>query len=255
MKNITKRLMVIIYWLLSAIWLLMAIACLSGSIVGFFVCLIFSVLCAILGYINRKSLKENMRTKKAVATPSPIRERSTIPFSTSGEKGARAPTTTKASASAQAQEKSQFTTKKYKVTGMEHYKDALNSFAVTNPDFDLSKKELIADNLVDERIWKNEYYPQKVELIPEPENPVDPKAIKVIADGLQVGYIKSGSCAHLLKVIRENRIESIGCDMGGGPYKYIREEYDDEKDKEVYTLERDTCPMFVHLMIIERVST
>ena len=75
--------------------------------------------------------------------------------------------------------------------------------------------------------------------------------IKVIVDGAHVGYVKAGSCAHLLKVIRESRIKKISCEMFGGPYKYIEEEYDYDRDKEVYTLDKGTVPYAVHLTIDE----
>lgn len=141
--------------------------------------------------------------------------------------------------------------KKYRVTGMDHYMDNLMSIATENDEYELTKKGLIDEGYIGERVWKYDFYATKVEIVPEPENPVDPKAIKVIVDGAHVGYIKAGSCAHLLKVIREKRIKKISCEMFGGPYKYIEEEYDYERDKEVYTLERGTAPYAVHLTIEE----
>lgn len=41
--------------------------------------------------------------------------------------------------------------------------------------------------------------------------------------------------------------------MGGGPYKFISEDYDYDKDKEVYSLERGETKFFVHLKITEKV--
>lgn len=141
--------------------------------------------------------------------------------------------------------------KTYRVTGMSNYEDNLLNLASENSDYELSKRELIDSGLIDEQIWKYDFYPEKVELVPEPDNPQDGNAIKVVVDGEHVGYIKSGSCAHLLKVISEDRIQKIDCTIGGGPCKYISEEYDDEKDKSTYTLEQDTRPYFVHLEIEE----
>lgn len=139
----------------------------------------------------------------------------------------------------------------YRVAGTTFHSDNIMNLAIGNSDYELSKKELIDDDLINERIWEYEFDPSDVQLIHEPDNPEDPNAIKVIVDGEHVGYIKAGSCAHLLKVIREGRIAGITCEMGGGKYKYISTEYDDENDKDVYTLERDTCPFFVHLEITE----
>lgn len=141
-------------------------------------------------------------------------------------------------------------TKTYKVTGMQHYMTAIMGMALENEDYTLTKRGLIEAGLIRERVWKYEFYPLKVELVPEPTNQYDPNAIKVMVDGALVGYIKAGSCAHLLKVIREDRLVSIDCDMGGGPYKYISEDMD-ENGRDVYTLEKEDVPYFVHLRIVE----
>jgi len=158
-----------------------------------------------------------------------------------------APVVPAAEAPAQAQN-----VKKYKVAGVTHYVDNILELATEDPDYDLNKRELIAEGRVQERVWKYFFAPQKVELVPEDDNPQDPKAIKVIVDGQHVGYIKSGSCAHLRKVMDRGGIVDIDCMIGGGPYKYVALEYDDETDKEIYTLEKDETHIFVHLDITEK---
>lgn len=140
--------------------------------------------------------------------------------------------------------------KTYKVTGMSHRMENLMALAEENDDYQLSKRELVKEELIGERVWQYEFYPHKTELVPEPDNPVDPNAIKVVIDGQHVGYIKSGSCAHLLKVISEGRIGRIGCQIGGGKYKYIDEDYNEDGDS-IYTLEKDELAYFVHLKIEE----
>lgn len=141
--------------------------------------------------------------------------------------------------------------KTYKVAGVTQYVDNIMNLATLNPYYGMSKRELVDEGMTGEKVWQYDFYPEKVQLEPEPDNAFDPNAIKVIVDGEHVGYIKSGSCAHLLKVIKENRIVSIRGTIGGGAYKYVSEEYDDEKDKEVYTLEKDSINYFVHLEISE----
>ena len=125
-------------------------------------------------------------------------------------------------------------------------------YAEPGEDYEMSKRDLIDAGMTDERIWEYEFDPANVELIPEPENPHDPNAVKVIVDGEHVGYVKKGSCKHILKLIAENRILRIDCEIGGGNYKIVSEEYDDEKDKEVYTLVRDKTNFFVTLTIREK---
>ena len=140
----------------------------------------------------------------------------------------------------------------YHVAGTTFHEDAILSLSSENPDYEMSKRDLIDAGMTDEKIWEYEFDPSNVELIPEPENPHDPNAVKVIVDGEHVGYIKKGSCKHILKLIAEDRIFRIDCEIGGGNYKIVSEEYDDEKDKEVYTLERDKTNYFVTLTIREK---
>ena len=147
-------------------------------------------------------------------------------------------------------EKKPFTEKTYKIAAS-HYVNNILRMAEDNPDFDLTKKELIEEDRIDERIWQYYFPATKTELIPEPDNPVDKNAIKVIVDGYHVGYIKAGSCAHLLKVIRENRVRGIDCSIGGGRYKMLCEEYDEDKDKEIYTVESGERAYSVTLTVYE----
>ena len=140
----------------------------------------------------------------------------------------------------------------YHVAGTTFYEDAILSLSAENPDYEMSKRDLIDAGMTDERIWEYEFDPTHVELLPEPENPHDPNAVKVVVDGEHIGYIKKGSCKHILKLIQEDHILKIDCEMGGVNYKIVSEDYDDEKDKEVYTLERDKTNYFVVLTIREK---
>lgn len=138
-------------------------------------------------------------------------------------------------------------TKSYKVTGVSHYTKAILSLKVENIDYDYSKKELIDEGLENDKIYQYEYYPIKTELVPEPDNPYDPNAIKVIVDNVLVGYIKSGSCSHVLKLINEGKIEKIETIISGGKYKYL--DYDEYEDK--YDLIKSEDPLIVNLKITE----
>lgn len=143
------------------------------------------------------------------------------------------------------------TVKTYHATGMEHRLENLLSLSIENTDYSKSKKSLIEDGLIEERVWEYEFYPHNVELIPEPDNPYDPNAIKVVVDGEHVAYIKKGSCAHLLKVIREGRIEKIECIIGGGNFKYIQEDVDEDGEFS-YTLVKESKPYYVWIHITEK---
>lgn len=137
------------------------------------------------------------------------------------------------------------------VTGINYYMDNIMSLASENPDYDMTKKEIIEEDMIDERIWKYDFDDVNVKLVPEPDNPHDPNAIMVLVGGKQVGYIKAGSCSKVLKLISSGKIRGIDCTIGGGPYKIVYEEYDEDRDRDVYTLERDETNYSVKVTIYE----
>lgn len=133
----------------------------------------------------------------------------------------------------------------HKVAGVSFHQENIKSLAVENEEYSYTKKELIDSDLVDERIYKYEFYPTKTELIPEPNNPHDPNAVKVVVDGEHIGYIKAGSAPHVLKLLKENRIKKIDCEISGGPYKYL--EYDSDED--TYSLEKEDGDFYARVTI------
>ncbi len=141
--------------------------------------------------------------------------------------------------------------KTYRVAGARHYATAIESLAQSNPRYSMSKKELLSAGLAEKEIYKYLFTPKQVEVVPEPDNTYDPNAIKVMIDGAHVGYIKAGSCAHLLKVIKGNRIEQIRCKIGGGPYKCYTDTSDID-EKPCYELDEGSSPYWVTLYITER---
>lgn len=123
----------------------------------------------------------------------------------------------------------------HKVAGVTHHMDAFYALRKENYDYKMTKREIIDCGMTDERIWQYEFYPEKTELVPEPGNPYDPHAIKVMVDGQHIGYIKKGSCAHVHNLIKSGLIEKISVEIGGGKYKFISFDDFNENGKEVYT--------------------
>ena len=138
--------------------------------------------------------------------------------------------------------------KTYRVAGITHYMDNLMNLAVENEDYNMSKKEIVDSFMYGERIWKYGFTTLNTKLVPEPDNAYDKNAIKVIVDGEHIGYIKSGSCAHIHKLLSNNAVVDIESTIGGGPYKYVEE--DDDGDS--YTMEKDESPYSCKLTITER---
>lgn len=146
-------------------------------------------------------------------------------------------------------ETAQKQTETHRVAGVSFREDAITDLMGENSYYSYSKKELIDVGYVDERVYKLDPYKGSAELVPEPENPHDSKAIKVLTAGVHIGYIKAGSCSHIHNLLRDDRIENVEVEIKGGDYKIVFEDYDDDSDKSTYSLDRDNAPISAVLTV------
>ena len=93
-----------------------------------------------------------------------------------------------------------------------------------------------------------------MDLIPDPENPHDPNAIKVLLGGEQIGFIPAKDCAHILDLIKSGRIVNLAYTVEGGKYKRVNEDYDSIKDKSTYSVENGEADYSVTLYIREKLQ-
>ena len=134
---------------------------------------------------------------------------------------------------------------KFKVAGVTRYEDNIKSLSEENEDYSLSDNELLDLYDVGQEINKYEFYPEKVELIQEPENPYDENAVRVLVDGEMVGYIKKGETSQAKTLI--SALNYCGAEvesMGLGDYKLICE----DDDGELYVERKSRYP-WVHINI------
>lgn len=131
-------------------------------------------------------------------------------------------------------------TKNYNVAGTSYREESIKNLGVENYEYDLSKKELSEIYDYNQRIYKYNFFITDVVLEPEPTNPHDPEAIKVIADNVHIGYIKQGKCKEVKNLLNSGKELSIHIEIHGGPYKAFYVDYDEDKDKNIYSLEKDT---------------
>ena len=122
--------------------------------------------------------------------------------------------------------------KYFDIAGIAYHEDALMELADEDWEYQESKKQLIENGQTDEHIYKYSFLPKKVELVPEPDNPHDPSAIKVIADGIHVGYIKATECAAVKELLESGEVTDIQVSLEGGQYTRITEDDDGEYDVE-----------------------
>ena len=86
-----------------------------------------------------------------------------------------------------------------KVAGVSYHQDALQSLGTKNPDYSKTRQALQDAGLLGKWISEYKFSPQKVELIPEPDNPYSENgtAIKVVVDGVHIGYVGDESSQHV----------------------------------------------------------
>ena len=115
----------------------------------------------------------------------------------------------------------------FRVAGTSYHEHEIEELGYENPDYEMSKSEIVECGLEDERIYKLNFAPTTVELVPEPENPHDPKAIMVLVDGSHVGYIKKGSTSRVRNLLSAGG--KVSAEISGGKYKEVY--LDEEQDK------------------------
>jgi len=124
----------------------------------------------------------------------------------------------------------------FKVAGISFYQeDIIDSLAVENDDYDMTIKELADSYLINESVYKYLIPVSDVQLEDEPDNPHDPNAIKVLADGVHIGYVPSRSTNKVRQLLKKS--PTVICDIYGGPSKIVFEDYNDDGE-EVYTMKK-----------------
>ena len=137
---------------------------------------------------------------------------------------------------------------KFVIAGVSHYvDDIINNLVSDNPDYELSTKELIEQYDPGDRIFEYDFDDKDVALVPEPDNPHDPNAVRVEVRGILIGYIKAGSCSHVKNLLNSPDYAGMDLEMGGGKFKRV---YEDENDK--LKVERDSTGFFADLTIYTR---
>ena len=126
--------------------------------------------------------------------------------------------------------------------GMYYRLDNFNRFGTPNPLFDYSRKELKEGDIVNERIYEYFYKIGKITFEDEPTNEYDPNAVKILSDGIHIGYIKKGSTTRLRNIMKKN-VLSIEATAGGGNYKILYE-FDNH-----YSLEKGESKYWLRIVI------
>ena len=140
----------------------------------------------------------------------------------------------------------------FPVAGVSFREDAIIKLARKNSNYSLSKSDIIDMGMTDKEIFRYRWGTRPAELVPEPDNPHDPNAVKVMVDGVHIGYIKAVSCEHVLQLLADDRIRRVTCEIGGGPYKEVSEDFDYKTLDSTYSLDRGEDPIWAKVKITEK---
>lgn len=111
------------------------------------------------------------------------------------------------------------------VAGIYYREEAvIDNLLYENPDFKMTKAEIIECCMEDIDIYKYEPFYGYADLVPEPDNPHDPNAIKVIVSNIHIGYVPAKRTKSIKKILDSNNVIAIGCEIFGGPYKVLPDE-------------------------------
>lgn len=113
----------------------------------------------------------------------------------------------------------------FRVAGTSFRELEIESLGEENDDYTMSKREILDAGMEDEKVFRLEWRVLPGELVPEPDNPADPNAIAVYADGTQIGYIKKGDTKKVKELLEKGQTV-ISVYIYGGDYKIVEENED-----------------------------
>lgn len=113
-----------------------------------------------------------------------------------------------------------FTVIEIPVVGLK-YRESLEEHLYETGDWECFDKEFEEPY---KKAFRYGFWFNVIKLEPEPDNPHDPDAIKVIADGFHIGYISKENCKKVHNYMKNNRTIMLGLTGWGGPFKYVDED-------------------------------
>lgn len=130
------------------------------------------------------------------------------------------------------QRKRTFYKELFTVVGTYYYTENIKLLAYSNKDYRKGKNQIKELEMCGKKIFQHYYTNKPVKLIPEPENPYDPLAIKVVIAGEQVGHISREDNKHVHEILSSSDIKYITASIRGGVYKVVSLNGDIFKDED-----------------------
>lgn len=117
--------------------------------------------------------------------------------------------------------------REFSVAGVSRHQDVIRNAGYLNDEYSLSIKRLEEDGLLYDDIPKYLFDDLTLTLELDPENEVDPNAVKVFLNGEHVGFIPADDAEYVHDMIEADRIADLEGRIVGGPLK----RYDDAEEK------------------------
>ena len=216
--------------------------------------IILGILCVagLIAYLFLKKKKSSTpKASIANAERSKAQEEHSHPITV--PKDADAPTPVQATTPDAKPEDSKTVVNSYEVTGIVFYLNNLLDMMEPNYLWNYKKQDLIDTCNYDIPIYKTTIPEFQLNLSHEPDNPHDPNAIMVLFNDRLVGYIAAKDCKHILNIMDNDLMVSMTCEVRGGKYKMVTEDYDWEKDKSKYTMEYGEDEYGITIYIREKI--
>lgn len=116
----------------------------------------------------------------------------------------------------------------FTVVGSSHRLEEVEQLGTINPEYEMTRTDFLEKFGEGKTAYKYNFPTLSASLIPEPDNPADPDAIKVVADGHHVGYIHRAETTAVKVYMDSGYIESIQLIIKSGPFKYSERGADGE---------------------------
>lgn len=110
------------------------------------------------------------------------------------------------------------------IVGESYYKAEIAELGTIAQNYYWPQERLYEKFVEGDRVYKYSFAELDAQLVPEPENPHDPNAIRVAVNGKTVGYIARDNTIRISDI--KNRGLTVKANITGGPYKEITETED-----------------------------
>lgn len=136
--------------------------------------------------------------------------------------------------------------------GMEHHMDELMELAEENLDFTCTKKELRDYLIINQRVFQYKFNPTGIDLVPDPQNPYDSNAVKILLNNRHIGYIRSSQAQRSADLFNSDRVKRVQVSIQGGKYKILLGDgsyFDGSEPLSEFKLTQDEAPYSVRIYL------